>query len=65
MCAPFRMPSCILEALKEASSIKEQLEKQKPGQLKASILSTLLPDACKALTSAKQIKAQAKKALKV
>ena len=24
------MPSCILEALKEASSIKEQLEKQKP-----------------------------------
>ena len=65
MRAPFRMPSCTLEALKEAGTIKEQLGNQKPGKLKASIVSTLLSDACKALTSAKQTKAQAKKALKV
>ena len=55
MCTPFRMPSCILEALKEASSIKEQLEKQKPGKLKASILSTLQGlDLCKADQSPSQ-----------
>ena len=33
---------------------KGAVENQKPGKLKASIVSTLLSDACKALTSAKQ-----------